>query len=138
MNKPENMTVGELCRFCANAATQSGWYDEFENIMGFLEKEMGPAQAAFFKKSFDGQRIALMHSELSEALEGIRKDKADDHLPHLSSAAVELADTLIRVFDFCGKNGIPLEEAIQQKLAYNAQRADHKRENRAAAGGKKF
>lgn len=136
--KPENMTVGELCRFCSDAATRAGWYDEQENIVGFLEKEMGPQAAKFVMNSFNGQRIALMHSELSEALEGIRKDKADDHLPHLSSVAVELADTLIRVFDFCGKNGIPLEEAIQQKLAYNAQRADHKKENRAAVGGKKF
>lgn len=136
--KPKNMTIGELCRFCSEAATTAGWYDEFENIMDFLEKEMGSKQATFFKKCFDGQRIALMHSELSEGLEGIRKDEADDHLPHLPSVAVELADTLIRVFDFCGKNGVPLQEAIEQKLAYNASRADHKRENRAADGGKKF
>src|SRR5690606_34482374 len=44
----------------------------------------------------DGECIALMHSELSEALEGIRKNSNDDHLPHRKSVEVELADTLIR------------------------------------------
>lgn len=138
MSVPDNMTIRELCRFCSDASTRAGWYDEYENIIGFLEREMGGDAAVFVLNAFNAQRIALMHSELSEALEGIRKNKADDHLPHLSSVAVELADTLIRVFDFCGKNGINLEEAIVQKLAYNAQRADHKKENRAASGGKKF
>ena len=34
--------------------------------------------------------------------------------------------------------GWPLAEAIGDKRAYNANRADHKRENRAKADGKKF
>lgn len=86
----------------------------------------------------DGELIALMHSELSEALEGLRKDLNDDHLPQFKSVEVELADTIIRICDYAGARGLRLGEAIACKLAYNARRADHKPEARAAAGGKKF
>jgi NTP pyrophosphatase (non-canonical NTP hydrolase) len=85
-----------------------------------------------------GEMIALMHSELSEALEGVRKDKMDDHLPHRKSEEVELADVLIRLFDYAGAYGLDLSGAFEEKMEYNAKRADHKPENRAAAGGKKF
>lgn len=85
-----------------------------------------------------GELIALMHSELSEALEGVRKNLPDDHLPHRMAEEVELADLLIRVFDYAGAFGLDLEGAYREKLAYNATRADHRREARAKAGGKKF
>lgn len=85
-----------------------------------------------------GELIALMHSELSEALEGERKDAMDDKLPHRKMAEVELADTLIRIFDYAGAFGYDLDGALHEKLAYNARREDHKHENRRKKGGKKF
>jgi NTP pyrophosphatase (non-canonical NTP hydrolase) len=85
-----------------------------------------------------GEMIALIHSELSEALEGERKDLMDDHLPHRKSAEVELADALIRIFDYAAGFGYDLEGAYREKMAYNAQRVDHTPEARRAAGGKKF
>jgi NTP pyrophosphatase (non-canonical NTP hydrolase) len=85
-----------------------------------------------------GEMIALMHSELSELLEGERKDLQDDHLPHRKSAEVELADLLIRAFDYAGEYDLDLGGAMVEKMRYNAQRADHRPEARTADNGKRF
>ena len=85
-----------------------------------------------------GELIALMHSELSECLEGERKDLMDDKLPHRKMAEVELVDTLIRIFDYAGAFGYDLEGAYQEKRAFNKVREDHKHEARRIAGGKQF
>lgn len=45
---------------------------------------------------------ALFHSELSEAMEGDRKDLMDDHLPNYKMYWVELADFAIRCMDYLG------------------------------------
>lgn len=85
-----------------------------------------------------GELLALVHSEISEALEGARKDLQDDHLPHRKSEEVELADALIRIFDYAGGHGLDLQGAYEEKMAYNARRRDHTHEARAEANGKKF
>lgn len=82
--------------------------------------------------------LMLIVSELAEAMEGHRKDLMDDHLPTRKMFEVELADAAIRLFDLAGAHGLDLEGAYREKLAYNAARADHKPENRKAAGGKKY
>lgn len=85
-----------------------------------------------------GTLLMLMVSELAEAMEGERKDLMDDHLPHRRMAEAELADCLIRIFDYAGAYGYDLQGAYEDKMAYNANRADHKHEARAQVGGKKF
>ncbi len=87
---------------------------------------------------FCGAKIALIHSEVSEMLEGLRKGLHDDHLPDRMAEEVEAADVFIRLMDYCGARNINLASAVIEKLAYNQQRADHKLEARAAEGGKKF
>lgn len=86
----------------------------------------------------DGEMLMLMVSELAEAMEGLRKNLQDDKLPHRPMVEVELADTLIRIFDYAGARGLDLAGAVVEKLAFNQQRADHKPENRAGENGKKF
>lgn len=78
-----------------------------------------------------GTDIALMHSELSEALEAIRKDLRSDHIPEFSGVEEEMADVVIRVIGFCGKYKLRLAEAIIAKMDFNMTR-DWKSE------GKKF
>lgn len=74
---------------------------------------------------------------MSEACEGVRKGIQDDKLPDRPMIEVELADAVIRILDLCGHENLDLAGAIQDKLEYNASRADHKLENRLADGGKK-
>ena len=85
-----------------------------------------------------GELLALIHSEISEALEGERKALMDEKLPHRKAAEVELADALIRIFDYCGGFGYDVAGAFIEKTQYNYTRADHKIENRKKKNGKKF
>ncbi|MEP1253738.1 MAG: hypothetical protein ABJI29_03210, partial [Alphaproteobacteria bacterium] len=74
---------------------------------------------------------------ISEALEADRRGLLDDHLTHRPGVEVELADSLIRIADLAGALGLDLGGAVVEKMAYNANRADHKVAARAA-GGKKY
>lgn len=85
-----------------------------------------------------GELLALIHSEISEALEGERKDLMDDKLSHRKMAEVELADALIRILDYAAGFGYDLQGAFDEKMAFNAQREDHKHEVRRITGGKQF
>ncbi len=71
--------------------------------------------------------VALMHSELSEMLEEWRASKPmiymDDPKSKPEGIAVEMADCMIRMFDWCGHMNIPLEEALRLKMAYNKTRS---------------
>lgn len=79
----------------------------------------------------DGEMIALMHSELSEALEYLRKgNHPSDHIPEFSGLEEELADVVIRVMDMSAARNLRLAEAIVAKMEFNA--------NRPYKHGKKF
>jgi hypothetical protein len=87
-----------------------------------------------------GELIALEHSELSECLEGERKCLMDDKLPQYPMPVVEQIDLIIRALDYLGgfwpeQN---LDDVFLAKMAFNAQRKDHKHEARLIAGGKQF
>lgn len=84
------------------------------------------------------EKLMLIVSEVAEAMEGHRKNLADDKLPHRRMVEVELADAVIRIFDLAGAKGYDIAGALVEKMAYNAKRADHKPASRLAAGGKAY
>ena len=85
-----------------------------------------------------GECLALIHSEISEALEGHRKDLMDDKLPYRKMFEVELADAMLRILDLAGAHGLDIGGALVEKHAYNLKREDHTNEARLAANGKKY
>lgn len=91
---------------------EHGWHDEERN---------------------DGECIALMHSELSEALEALRKNplQKDEHCPAFTNLEVELADCVIRIMDYAGMRNLDVAGAILAKVEYNRTRP-------VKHGGKKF
>lgn len=114
--------INELVKQAHQNAVEKGWHDS--------------------DRSF-GEEIALVHSELSEALEDYRAGKRPNEVWYEKNGEVsqenvvaqprpdwkpcgipsELADVCIRIFDMCGRYGIDLEKAIKEKMAYNATRS---------------
>lgn len=69
-----------------------------------------------------GESLMLVVTELSEGLEGHRKDLNDDHLPHRKSLEVELADAVIRIMDLGYGLCHRVADALVEKLEYNRKR----------------
>ena len=116
--------LGEAQDMVHATAVNAGWYAD-------------PATGKPIDRNV-GELLALVHSEISEALEGYRKGLMDDHLPDRPMVEVELADAVIRILDLAAYLRLDVAGAVVEKNRYNQTRADHKLANRAMAGGKKF
>lgn len=126
------LSISELTHLIHDLNVKAGWWNNLETGEDLTSK-----QGEQPKRNIP-EMLCLVHSEVSEAMEGHRKNLMDDKLPHRSMLEVELADAVIRILDMCGGLGLDLEGAIFEKLAYNQQREDHKIENRLKSDGKKF
>lgn len=100
MNK-KNLTIKKLQKIAHQIAKEKGFWDNDRN---------------------NGELIALIHSELSEALEGLRKNLKSDHIKEFLMVEEELADAMIRIADMAEARGYRLEQAIKAKLKYNKKR----------------
>lgn len=101
----DKQTIEELVKDINQNANEKGWWDK--------------------ERSF-GDFISLCHSELSEALEEHRNGRCNSEIYYAGvkpeGIPIELADVIIRIFDFCGEHYIDIENAIKIKHDYNKTR----------------
>lgn len=96
--------LNDLTRAIHRNAVDHGWWDKERNF---------------------AEVVALIHSEISEALEEFRDGKppvyhAENGKPE--GLAVELADAIIRILDYCGHAGIDMDAILREKHEYNKSR----------------
>lgn len=126
---PRNTVEGQILTAMSQGIHQdnceAGWWTDLKTG----ESLTNDPQTPFVK-------LVMVHSEVSEAVEGLRKGLMDDKLPHRPMCEVELADTIIRILDLAGALGYDIGGALCEKLEFNSRRDDHKIESRLAEGGK--
>jgi hypothetical protein len=118
---------------CHTAALASGWWTNLKT--GVDTRKLDEDGKPGFNVS---EKLMLIVSEVSEAMEGHRKNLMDDKIKHRKMIEVELADAIIRIGDLGGAMGLRIGAAAIEKMAYNAVREDHKLANRVKEGGKAF
>ena len=125
----------ELTHYCHKASVEAGWWKDITTGADFAAEVRNGTRLG---KALVAEKLCLIHSEISEAMEGHRKGLSDDKLPHRLQIEVELADAVIRIADLAGALGLDLGGAIAEKIRFNEHRSDHRLENRAAAFGKAY
>lgn len=121
-----SLGLTQLVAICHGASKAAGWWND-----------LNTGEPLPLTQERVGDKLMLIVTEIAEAKEGHRKNLKDDHLPERSMVEVELADAVIRIADLAGVMGLDLAGAVIDKLAYNANRDDHKLENRKSENGKK-
>lgn len=128
----------QLQEVCFGLAAESGWWTDMKTGEPLATPLFGLHNDRASLRINVPEKLCLIHSEISEGMEGFRKGLRDDKLPHRSMLEVELADAVIRIFDLAGGIGLDVPGALVEKLLFNSKREDHKLEVRAKAGGKAF
>lgn len=141
--------ITDLSKSIHKDNVEKGFYEDENDVIMSLEHLDAPNTIESAKRAFNMQRIALIQSEASEAIEGIRKGKhadvgnykdwirlSEEHINGDMTAEFkagfeqfikdtpedEIADTIIRCLDYAGKNNIDIGFHIEQKLKYNRTR----------------
>lgn len=123
------MTIDELCTLSYTTAEEKGFHPaplpepvSLEQALAQIRALKAQLQIAYFF-----QRMMLVVTECVEVVEGRRKDQPTDRNvtgPGVKPEGIpsELADVFIRLGDVCKEFGVPIEEAIREKMAFNRTR----------------
>lgn len=140
------MNLNQLSKEIHKANVEKGFYEDNEEAIKFLMENNASDEVIFtVEKAITGQRLALITSEVSEALESDRKNKKANIIAFLNerrsslhesdndfkisfeknikdSVEDEISDAIIRLLDFCGYKGIDIHFHINEKLRFNSLR----------------
>jgi hypothetical protein len=112
-------------------AKEKGWWDQqtprewfikkHKEDLDFTARTMMEAYSEGQKNPprNEGEMIVLMHSELSEAIEGLRKKLDSDHIPGFLMIEEEFADVIIRIMDQAEFKKYRVIQAIIAKMKFN-------------------
>lgn len=120
-------SLSYFAELCALTAERSGFHEDEKEVRTMLSEIISeyPAQADKLDW-FESQLLQAEHgrimSESGEAIEAIRKNQFDSHLPQYLGWLVEGADTLIRLGDSVGKRTNEFGNIVVAKMLYNANR----------------
>ena len=117
----KNWTIADWTRAIAENNRDKGWRERdatIEKLAFSNERELA---------QYVGAQLALIHSEVSEALEDVRCGNFAPSTNHVTGKPEglpsELADIIIRTFDLADMLGIDLTAALEEKHSYNLGRA---------------
>ncbi|MBR1777265.1 MAG: hypothetical protein IJ752_01605 [Alphaproteobacteria bacterium] len=128
------MTLNELAAAALELTTRKGFHDTERGLESALAGQ--PELLAEAHHLQTARRLALIQSEVSEALEACRKNRRADRVAFEKEGATkeafekyikdsfedELADALIRILELAETEGIDIEAHVVAKMKYNAER----------------
>lgn len=117
-------TLNELCEAAYQNSKAKGFHGPYIAIEEtYANHNLGTAERDMLINHLDQACMARIMGEVGEAVEAMRHGNPEsEKIPGHSHVAEELADTLIRIFDFCGLRDIDLGAAVIAKMAYNSGR----------------
>ena len=128
-------SITDLQKDIHDSNAVAGWWTDLDTGINLVNEARKGTRLG---KAIVAEKLCLIHSEVSEAMEASRKNLMDDKLTHRKGVEVELADAVIRILDLCGALELDIDGAINEKRTYNSKREDHKIENRLKANGKAY
>ena len=120
--------VSEALQFLADAFGESGPERASHFAIGWDLVAAGVHATAKEKGFWDSERnvpemLALIHSEISEALEALRSgNPLDRDVPEFTNFEVELADAIVRIMDMSKGLNLDVAGALEAKIKFNRTR----------------
>lgn len=100
-------------------SSEAPWSEEFINAFKGIQKDVhntAKQKGWWDNERNNGEAIALMHSELSEAFEGW--EELDDKVPDFTALEAELADCIIRIMDMAEARSWNVANSLQEELIF--------------------
>ncbi|HEC64728.1 MAG TPA: hypothetical protein ENI23_05515 [bacterium] len=117
------VALEQLQSDCHDNALFHGFWDEYNQLREMASKAGRLNLMDAIEHATFAQKLMLTVSELAEAMEADRLgDPLDSHCPEFTSREIELADVLIRVFDYSKFFKLRLGKAVIAKMKFNASR----------------